>query len=67
VGEAGRAVAERSHGTALVDGVELAWAQRGVEADAAAGGAAVQLAGRMVDVPVALQARRLLARVALCQ
>jgi len=41
---------------------EVAWARRVVEADAAAGGAAVQLDGRMVDVPVVLQARRLIAR-----
>jgi citrate lyase subunit beta/citryl-CoA lyase len=43
---------------------ELAWARRVVEADAAAGGAAVQLDGRMVDLPVVLQARRTLARAA---
>ena len=41
---------------------ELEWARRVVEADAAAGGAAVQLDGRMVDLPVVLQARRMLAR-----
>jgi len=41
---------------------EVAWARRVVEADAAAEGAAVQLDGRMVDVPVVLQARRTLAR-----
>ena len=41
---------------------EVAWARRVVEADANSGGAAVQLDGRMVDVPVVLQARRLLAR-----
>lgn len=41
---------------------QLAWARRVVEADAAAGGAAVQLDGRMVDLPVVLQARRTLAR-----
>ncbi len=38
------------------------WARRVVEADAAAGGAAVQLDGRMVDLPVVRQARRTLAR-----
>jgi len=43
---------------------QLAWAQRVLEADAAAGGAATQLDGRMVDLPVVLQARRLLARLA---
>lgn len=42
---------------------EAAWARRVVEADAASGGAAVQIDGRMVDLPVVLQARRLLARV----
>jgi citrate lyase subunit beta/citryl-CoA lyase len=41
---------------------QLAWARRVVEADAASGGAAVQLDGRMVDLPVVLQARRILAR-----
>ena len=43
---------------------ELAWARRVVEADAAAGGAAVQVDGRMVDLPVVLQARHTLARAA---
>jgi citrate lyase subunit beta/citryl-CoA lyase len=37
---------------------ELAWARRVIEADAASGGAAVQLDGRMVDAPVVLAARR---------
>lgn len=37
---------------------ELAWARRVLDADAAAQGAAVQLDGRMVDLPVVLQARR---------
>lgn len=41
---------------------EVAWARRVVEADAAAKGAAVQLDGRMVDLPVVLQARRTLSR-----
>ena len=41
---------------------ELDWARRVVAADAAAAGAAVQLDGRMVDAPVVLQARRVLAR-----
>ncbi len=41
---------------------ELDWARRVLAADAAAGGAAVQLEGRMVDLPVVLQARRTLAR-----
>ena len=42
---------------------ELAWAERVIAADAASGGAAVQLDGRMVDAPVVLRARRLLERV----
>ncbi|MDM0116062.1 CoA ester lyase [Variovorax sp. J22R133] len=41
---------------------ELEWARRVVAADAQAAGAAVQLDGRMVDLPVVLQARRTLAR-----
>ncbi len=41
---------------------EIAWARRVIDADAASGGSAVQLAGRMVDAPVVLQAQRLLAR-----
>jgi citrate lyase subunit beta/citryl-CoA lyase len=41
---------------------ELDRARRVLAADAAAQGAAVQLDGRMVDLPVVLQARRLLAR-----
>lgn len=42
---------------------EADWARRVVAADAAAGGAAVQIDGRMVDLPVVLQARRMLARL----
>jgi citrate lyase subunit beta / citryl-CoA lyase len=41
---------------------ELDWARRVVAADEASGGAAVQLDGRMVDAPVVLRARRLLAQ-----
>ena len=41
---------------------EVAWARRVIEADAAAGGAAVALDDRMVDRPVVLQAQRTLAR-----
>jgi len=41
---------------------ELDWARRVVAADRDSGGAAVQLDGRMVDLPVVLQARRTLAR-----
>jgi len=42
---------------------ELVWARRVIAADERASGAAVQLDGRMVDAPVVLQARRMLARV----
>ena len=42
----------------------LVWAHRVVEADAASGGSAIQLDGRMIDAPVVLQARRTLARAA---
>ena len=41
---------------------QLDWARRVLAADAASGGAAVQLDGRMVDAPVVLQARRTIAR-----
>ena len=44
---------------------ELAWARRVLEADAAAAGKAVQLDGRMIDLPVVLQARRTLARASI--
>jgi citrate lyase subunit beta/citryl-CoA lyase len=40
---------------------ELSWAQRVVDAAAAAGGAAVAVDGKMVDAPVLARARRLLA------
>jgi citrate lyase subunit beta/citryl-CoA lyase len=40
---------------------ELAWAERVLQASAAAGGAALQLDGKMVDRPVLLRAERLLA------
>ena len=40
---------------------EVGWAQRVVEAAAAAGGAAVAVDGKMVDAPVLARARRLLA------
>ena len=42
---------------------EVAWARRVLHADAGAGGAAVQLDGRMIDLPVVLQARRTLDRI----
>ena len=41
---------------------ELAWARKVLAADSATGGAAVQVDGRMVDLPVVLQARRTVAR-----
>jgi citrate lyase subunit beta / citryl-CoA lyase len=41
---------------------ELEWARKVVAASEAAGGAAVQIDGRMVDLPVVLQAQRMLAR-----
>lgn len=48
---------------AFAPGAEaVAWAQRVIAADAASGGAAVQLDGRMVDAPVVLQARQTLQR-----
>ncbi len=48
---------------ALAPGTELvAWARRVLEGDRAAGGRAFRLDGRMVDAPVVLQARRVLAR-----
>ena len=43
---------------------ELAWAQRVLQASAAAGGSALQIDGKMVDRPVLLRAERLLARAA---
>lgn len=43
---------------------EVEWARRVISADAASGSAAVQLDGRMVDLPVVLQARQTLARAA---
>jgi citrate lyase subunit beta / citryl-CoA lyase len=49
---------------ALSPGVEeIDWARRVVAADAASDGAAVQVDGRMVDAPVVLQARRILAAI----
>ena len=43
---------------------ELSWARKVLAADEAAGGAAVQVEGRMIDLPVVLQARRTVARAA---
>lgn len=42
---------------------ELIWAHRVLKADEASAGAAVQLDGKMIDLPVVLQAKRTLARV----
>lgn len=50
------------HRAMTPDEAELAWARRILAADQAAGGAAVQVDGKMVDLPVVLQARALLAR-----
>lgn len=48
---------------ALAPSTELAvWAQRVLEGDHEAGGKPFRLGGRMVDAPVVLQARRMLAR-----
>jgi len=43
---------------------ELRWARKVLEADEASGGAAVQVDGRLIDLPVVLQARRTVARAA---
>jgi citrate lyase subunit beta/citryl-CoA lyase len=51
-----------AHAAFAPDAAELAWAQRVVDADAAAGGRAVQVDGRMVDLPVVSLARLTLAR-----
>lgn len=51
------------HKTLTPTAEEVAWARRVVEADENSGGAAIQIDGRMVDLPVVLQARRLLSRV----
>jgi citrate lyase subunit beta/citryl-CoA lyase len=40
---------------------EAAWAQRVIEADTGAGGAAVAVDGKMVDKPVVLRAHAILA------
>lgn len=51
------------HDSLAPDAQAVEWARRVVAADAASGGAAVQLDGRMIDLPVVLQARRTLARL----
>jgi citrate lyase subunit beta / citryl-CoA lyase len=45
------------HAAMVPSDAELDWAHRVLAADQASGGAAVQLEGRMVDLPVVLQAR----------
>ena len=49
------------HDAFMSTGEELAWARKVLAADSAAGGAAVQVDGRMVDLPVVLQARKTVA------
>jgi citrate lyase subunit beta/citryl-CoA lyase len=51
------------HATLAPTPAQIDWAQRVLAATAASQGAAVQLEGKMVDLPVVLQAQRLLARV----
>ena len=51
------------HATLAPTPAQIEWAQRVLAAMAASQGAAVQLDGKMVDLPVVLQAQRLLARV----
>ncbi|MBS0453814.1 MAG: CoA ester lyase [Proteobacteria bacterium] len=48
----------------MPDAQRITWARRVVEADAASGGAAVALDGRMIDRPVVLKARAVLAAAA---
>lgn len=55
----------RVHDAMTPSAQEQAWAERVIAADAGSGGAAVQLEGRMIDAPVVLQARRMLAQVGL--
>ena len=52
------------HDAFMPTGEELAWARKVLAADSAAGGAAVQVDGRMVDLPVVLQARKTVALAA---
>ena len=51
------------HATLMPSAQEQDWARRVVAAMAASQGSAVQLDGKMIDLPVVLQAQRLLARV----
>jgi len=50
------------HETLAPSAEEVEFARRVIAADTASGGAAVRLDGRMVDLPVVLQARRILSR-----
>lgn len=50
------------HAALAPSAAERAWAERVLAAAAAAGGAAVQLDGRMIDKPIIERARRLVAR-----
>lgn len=50
------------HAAMMPSDAEIEWARRVLAADEAAGGAAIQLDGRMIDLPVVLQARQTLAR-----
>lgn len=52
------------HDAFAPDADEVAWAKRVVEADAASGGRAVKVDGKMVDAPVVVAARAILARAA---
>lgn len=51
------------HATFAPTPIQLEWAERVLSAMEASQGSAVQLDGKMVDLPVVLQAQRLLARV----
>jgi citrate lyase subunit beta/citryl-CoA lyase len=50
------------HAAMMPSEAELDWARRVLVADQASGGAAIQLDGRMIDLPVVLQARQTIAR-----
>lgn len=51
------------HNALLTSDADVRWAERVIAADAASGGAVIQLDGRMVDAPLVLQACRTLARM----
>jgi citrate lyase subunit beta/citryl-CoA lyase len=51
------------HATLAPSAAQIEWAQRVLQAMTESRGSAVQLDGKMVDLPVVLQAQRLLARV----